>query len=610
MEKHGELIQGRARKSAWVLYLSWFLAAALFLGAAVAGVMELKRIDLPRSIESQESSSETSSEYTEASEEPEEKEGDYARKYLLEKLNTTLAIPKERLVLETPGVKPFYSIVLKAEDSDREKKRLEEIARRCADDLAFALKLMNTGEISVRSKTGESIDFLVNPLLDYWPSLATEAVSLLEQLPENDANSRTAQVLRLYLLGRIEYLMDLNLKKNPFDLETQLYRIVARREAGKDTTVDIKTLPALFKHSSPFEEARARTIERVLLAEKPPANDQELQARLDELEHILSRSWFRERLLQSLCIQAGRADLARIHQRRAIEECDNSLLIVAVLIVLWITGLLLSLLLWRDQHTNLDFDFQDHGTASEYAFGLWKPWAIIVASTMVSTIAFLAIVLLMPSLHTDDRSLVLAFFNPVEYGIASLIEFLVFSTPLLLFTWLFVDRKMPFLKFVRCTKVEGYDLSSMLKIALKAFSISLTTIVASCLLSEHYFYPPEDAYENALGLMAASGSAGAIAMLLLMVGLIPPFIEEALFRGILYCGLRRHWGVIPSAVLTSTLFALLHGQILCWLLLDKFVFGIVTCLATEKTGSIIPAIIVHAVTNCLMVLLMIFMTSH
>lgn len=591
-----------------MLYLSWFLAAALFLGAAVAGVMELKQIDLPRSIESRESSAETASEYAEASTEPQEKEGDSARKYLLEKLNTTLAIPKERLVLETPGVKPFYSIVLKAEDNDREKKRLQKVARRCADDLAFALKLMNTGEISVRSKTGESVDFLVNPLLDHWPSLATETISFLEKLPKNDADSRIARELRLYLLGRVEYLMDLNLKKNPFDLETQVYRIVARREAGKDTTFDIKMLPALFKHSSPFEEARARTLERVLLAEEPPANHQELQSRLDELERILSRSWFREKLLQSLCAQAARADLARIHQRRAIEECDNALLVVTVLIVLWIAGLLLSLLLWRDQHTNLDF--QDHGAASEYAFGLWKPWAIAIASTMVSTIAFLAMALLMPSLHTDDRSLVLACFNPAEYGIASLIEFLVFSAPLLLFTWLFVDRKMPFLKFIRCTRVEGYDLSSMLKMALKAFSISLTTIVAACLLSEHYFYPPEDAYENALGLMAASGSAGAIAMLFLMVGLIPPFVEEALFRGILYCGLRRHWGVIPSAVLTSTLFALLHGQILCWLLLDKFVFGMVTCLATEKSGSIIPAIIVHAVTNCLMVLLMIFATSH
>ena len=603
MEKLGDLIEDRGRKGAWVLYLSWFLAAALFLGSAIAGVIELKRIDLPRPIASEESS-----DSTDESELSDDQEGETARKYLLEKISTTLPVPKERLVLETPGVKPFYSIVLVASADDKEKKRLKEAADRCADDLAFALRLMHTGEISVRGASGESNDFLVNPLLDHWPSFSTETVSLLEKLPKTDANYRTAQELRLYLLGRIEHLLDLHLKKNPFDLEIQLYRIVVRREAGKDTTVDIKTLPALFKHSSPFEEARARTLERILLAENPPANEQELRARLEELEHILSRSWFREKLLQSLCVQAGRADMAQIHYQRALEECDNSVLTIIILIAIWALGLLLSLFLWRDRRSNIDF--KDHGTAAEYAFGLWKPWAIIIASTVVSTIAFVAILLLMPSLHSDDRSMVLAYFNPTEYGLASLIEFLVITLPILILTWLIVDRKLPFLKFIRFTRAEGYDLPSMLKMALKVFSISMTTIVVSCLLSEHYFYPPEDAYENALALMAATGSFGAIVVLILMIGLVPPFIEEALFRGILYCGLRRHWGVIPSAVVTSVLFALLHGQMLCWLLVDKFVFGMVTCLATEKTGSIIPAIIVHAATNCLMVLLMILLTSH
>lgn len=603
MEKLGDLIEDRGRKSAWVLYLSWFLAAALFLGSAIAGVMELKQIDLPRPIASEESS-----DSTDESELTDDQEGETARKYLLEKISTTLPVPKESLVLETPGVKPFYSIVLVAAADDEEKKRLKKAADRCADDLAFALRLMDTGEISVRSKSGESVDFLVNPHLDHWPYFAAETVSRLEQIPETDGNFNTAQELRLYLLGRIEHLLDLHLKKNPFDLETQLYRIVVRSEAGKDTTLDIKTLPALFKHSSPFEEARARTLERILLAENPPANEQELLARLEELEHILSRSWFREKLLQSLCVQAGRPDLGQIHYKKAIKECDNSVLTIIILIAIWALGLLLSLFLWRDRRSNIDF--KDHGTAAEYAFGLWKPWAIIIASTVVSTIAFLAIALLMPSLHADDRSMVLAYFNPTEYGLASLIEFQVFTLPILILTWLIVDRKLPFLKFIRFTKADGYDLSSMLKMALKVFSISMTTIVVSCLLSEHYFYPPEDAYENALALMSTTGSFGAIVLLILMIGLVPPFIEEALFRGILYCGLRRHWGVIPSAVVTSVLFALLHGQMICWLLIDKFVFGMVACLATEKTGSIIPAIIVHAATNCLMVLLMIFMTSH
>ena len=89
MEKLGDLIENRGRKGAWVLYLSWFLAAALFLGSAIAGVIELKRIDMPRPIASEESS-----DSTDESELSDDQEGETARKYLLEKISTTLPVPK------------------------------------------------------------------------------------------------------------------------------------------------------------------------------------------------------------------------------------------------------------------------------------------------------------------------------------------------------------------------------------------------------------------------------------------------------------------------------------------------------------------------------------
>jgi membrane protease YdiL (CAAX protease family) len=47
-------------------------------------------------------------------------------------------------------------------------------------------------------------------------------------------------------------------------------------------------------------------------------------------------------------------------------------------------------------------------------------------------------------------------------------------------------------------------------------------------------------------------------LLILTKCVIEPIAEESLFRGWLWTGLQRHWGTLPTALLTSTLFLAIH----------------------------------------------------
>ena len=83
-------------------------------------------------------------------------------------------------------------------------------------------------------------------------------------------------------------------------------------------------------------------------------------------------------------------------------------------------------------------------------------------------------------------------------------------------------------------------------------------------------------------------------ILLLSIGIIPPICEELLFRGVLITGYARH-GIWFSAVMSSFLFALFHDN--PYRLIELFGAALVSSLLVIKSGSIIPGIIVHLITN-------------
>ncbi len=100
-------------------------------------------------------------------------------------------------------------------------------------------------------------------------------------------------------------------------------------------------------------------------------------------------------------------------------------------------------------------------------------------------------------------------------------------------------------------------------------------------------------------LVWASGSALSISLLEYVV--FAPIFEEIAFRGLLYAVLRRRLSFMPAALLSASIFALAHGY--GWIgFISVLWSGLLWAWIYEKTGSLIPGMIAHALNNLLVCL--------
>lgn len=84
--------------------------------------------------------------------------------------------------------------------------------------------------------------------------------------------------------------------------------------------------------------------------------------------------------------------------------------------------------------------------------------------------------------------------------------------------------------------------------------------------------------------------------------ILPPVTEEIVARGFLFGGLRTKLPFVAAAIITSIMFGAAHlggsKDGLLWIVgIDTFVLSMVLCYLREKTGSLWPSIIVHAIKN-------------
>ncbi len=79
---------------------------------------------------------------------------------------------------------------------------------------------------------------------------------------------------------------------------------------------------------------------------------------------------------------------------------------------------------------------------------------------------------------------------------------------------------------------------------------------------------------------------------------IAPFIEEIIFRGIIYQVLKRSYSVWVSLFLSSLLFSLVHFDFSTTGILF-FIYGVLFCFVYEKTNTLLAPIFLHTSINFL-----------
>lgn len=105
-----------------------------------------------------------------------------------------------------------------------------------------------------------------------------------------------------------------------------------------------------------------------------------------------------------------------------------------------------------------------------------------------------------------------------------------------------------------------------------------------------------------LGFQNASGGFDLI-LTFISLCVLPPLVEETVFRGFVFTALRGSLKWIWAALITSVLFATAHlefgsGQPLLWVAaLDTFTLSMVLCYLRQETDSLWPGIMLHALKN-------------
>jgi len=90
---------------------------------------------------------------------------------------------------------------------------------------------------------------------------------------------------------------------------------------------------------------------------------------------------------------------------------------------------------------------------------------------------------------------------------------------------------------------------------------------------------------------------GPVAAQVLLIAVAAPISEEVCFRGMLYGGLRERLPRIPAALIGGLVFGGLHALTGITAVPPLIVFGFLLCLLYERTGSIVPGILLHMLNN-------------
>jgi CAAX protease family protein len=92
-------------------------------------------------------------------------------------------------------------------------------------------------------------------------------------------------------------------------------------------------------------------------------------------------------------------------------------------------------------------------------------------------------------------------------------------------------------------------------------------------------------------------SFGAVPVQVLLIVIAAPISEEVCFRGMLFGGLRTRLPRLAAALISALVFGGLHALTGVSAVPPLIVFGLILALLYEKTGSIVPGIVLHMLNN-------------
>ncbi|MFB3918460.1 hypothetical protein BU251_02975 [Candidatus Velamenicoccus archaeovorus] len=172
-------------------------------------------------------------------------------------------------------------------------------------------------------------------------------------------------------------------------------------------------------------------------------------------------------------------------------------------------------------------------------------------------------------------------------------------------------RLNPFVYFVKKENI-GRDISFGLRSYLKFILVFLSGVVLVTLAAwvwdavfGSHAYESVSSFLRASEIENAAARKGQVGLSgFIIIFLLGPFFEELFFRGCLYRALRRRMNVLSAVLISSFVFAIMHGYF--FLFLYVFLVGVSLACLYEKTESLVASLSFHMLNN-LFVLVLFFL---
>lgn len=163
----------------------------------------------------------------------------------------------------------------------------------------------------------------------------------------------------------------------------------------------------------------------------------------------------------------------------------------------------------------------------------------------------------------------------------------------------------PGIVYVIVNKLEwksdlGFNRIKIVTVLLSIVLGFLVMPIASFVNILSQFFVPNTMVQASDELLSGGGASDLF--VLLVSGIVAPFIEEFVFRGILSTGFTKYGTPVKAMFLSGLFFGLMHLNLnqLCY----AFVLGLIFYIANRASGSVYTSVIMHIVINSVNMLML------
>ena len=326
---------------------------------------------------------------------------------------------------------------------------------------------------------------------------------------------------------------------------------------------------------------------RAAYSEGSQADEQSLATMQGKLAELMPSGWFFDRLAARLAERAGNTELVSKFRDQAAARADHiyglSRQLTIVELVAMLLGTLLLAMVWRLRAVS-------RNPIRLHEPGIPPPWpgrvgtAVLLRGGAIGAVIMAVCLMYLPPENASLRALAIPMTN----------------VPLLALAYYHLFRP------AGMTFEEGFGLSLPWGLGGRLLAAVLAVVAAGLWgewlmdrLSEQWHLTSHwtEWFDGDL----VWGSPSVVMVSLLEYVIFAPLFEELAFRGLLFAILRRKFRFLPAALISAIIFGLAHGYgflgliSVCW-------SGVLWAWIYEKTGSLAPGILAHAINNLLVCL--------